>query len=324
MYSPGGPASMFAIGPYAYETQLVSPPVFSTFTTEPSTAPYTPPTESYLNTPSSPEVPFARLLEPNLQNREASRRYPISQYEFQSSQFQPGSPGSHLISPCSGTSSPYPYEFTRHPFFLEYKNGNPPKPLDVDKDALSEWDSRQGSGVVTPDATGPRSSHNGVLNRQYSDVSPLPDTRNRLRNDDAVVLDHRVSFEVTAEEIIRCVEKKPVAWPKILPESVENVEHTGEEKSMQTEKLKDYPTGETSIYATENALAEGENEHKRQKNRSITLGSAKEFNFDNIDGGNSDEPSIGSDWWANEKVLGEEVGPSKNWSFFPMVHTEVS
>ncbi|RWW12601.1 hypothetical protein BHE74_00032696 [Ensete ventricosum] len=52
--SPGGPSStMFAPGPYAHETQLVSPPVFSTFTTEPSTAPLTPPPElAHLTTPS--------------------------------------------------------------------------------------------------------------------------------------------------------------------------------------------------------------------------------------------------------------------------------
>lgn len=66
--SPGGLASsssgnMFAIGPYAHETQLVSPPVFSTFTTEPSTAPLTPPPEmSHLTTPSSPDVPYAHFL----------------------------------------------------------------------------------------------------------------------------------------------------------------------------------------------------------------------------------------------------------------------
>ena len=71
MYSPGGPASIFAIGPYAHETQLVSPPVFSTFTTEPSIAPFTPPPESvHLTTPSSPKVPFAQLLDPNLRNGE--------------------------------------------------------------------------------------------------------------------------------------------------------------------------------------------------------------------------------------------------------------
>ncbi|CAI0381489.1 unnamed protein product, partial [Linum tenue] len=62
--SPGGPSStMYATGPYAHETQLVSPPVFSTFTTEPSTAPLTPPPElAHLTTPSSPDVPFAQFL----------------------------------------------------------------------------------------------------------------------------------------------------------------------------------------------------------------------------------------------------------------------
>ncbi|KAM7253109.1 hypothetical protein ACFE04_025727 [Oxalis oulophora] len=60
--SPGGP-TMFATGPYAHETQLVSPPVFSAFTTEPSTAPFTPPPElAHITTPSSPDVPYARFL----------------------------------------------------------------------------------------------------------------------------------------------------------------------------------------------------------------------------------------------------------------------
>ncbi|KAJ3693070.1 hypothetical protein LUZ60_012165 [Juncus effusus] len=52
----------YSIGPFAHETQLVSPPVFST---EPSTAPFTPPPESVqliLTSPNSPEVPFARFL----------------------------------------------------------------------------------------------------------------------------------------------------------------------------------------------------------------------------------------------------------------------
>ncbi|KAL3652712.1 hypothetical protein CASFOL_002393 [Castilleja foliolosa] len=59
MFSP-----IFATGPYAHETQLVSPPGFSTFGTEPSTGTSTPLLESaHLTAPSSPEVPFARLLE---------------------------------------------------------------------------------------------------------------------------------------------------------------------------------------------------------------------------------------------------------------------
>uniref|UniRef100_A0A5B6YSU2 Hydroxyproline-rich glycoprotein family protein n=1 Tax=Davidia involucrata TaxID=16924 RepID=A0A5B6YSU2_DAVIN len=147
MYSPGGPASIFAIGPYAHETQLVSPPVFSTFTTEPSTAPFTPPPESVqFTTPSSPEVPFARLLDPNYQNGEACPRFPLSHYEFQSYQLYPGSPVGHLISPSSGisgsgTSSPFPdREFAPGgPHFLEFRTGDPPKLLNLDKLPRRIW-----------------------------------------------------------------------------------------------------------------------------------------------------------------------------------------
>ncbi|KAI3453727.1 hypothetical protein Pfo_010390 [Paulownia fortunei] len=329
MYSPGGPASIFAIGPYAHETQLVSPPVFSTFTTEPSTAPYTPPPESvHLTTPSSPEVPFARLLEPNLRNGEAGQRYPLSPYEFQSYQLQPGSPVSHLISPSSGisgsgTSSPFPdREFAAgHPFFLEFRTGNPPKLLDLDNIVLREWESCQGSGAVTPDAVGPRSCDSWLLNRQNSDVAPLPVTGNGLPDDETVV-DHRVSFEIIAEEVIRCVEKKPVALPKSAPGSVE---HTGEEKPIKMANGAEYAAGETSNTTSEKDHNDGDNEQRHQKNRTITLGSTKEFNFDNVDGGNSDEPSIASsDWWVNEKALAEDGHPCNNWSFFPMMQTGVS
>jgi hypothetical protein len=92
---------MFATGPYAHETQLVSPPVFSTFTTEPSTAPLTPPPElAQLTTPSSPDVPFARFLSSSMDLRT-------------SVVYIPGSPSSSLISPASvtprtGLSSPLP------------------------------------------------------------------------------------------------------------------------------------------------------------------------------------------------------------------------
>ncbi|RAL45071.1 hypothetical protein DM860_003830 [Cuscuta australis] len=93
--SPGGLASsssgnMFAIGPYAHETQLVSPPVFSTFTTEPSTAPLTPPPEmSHLTTPSSPDVPYAHFLSSSITAGDRSSWDPSSvpptQQDFKSS-----------------------------------------------------------------------------------------------------------------------------------------------------------------------------------------------------------------------------------------------
>lgn len=122
--SPGGPSStMFATGPYAHETQLVSPPVFSTFTTEPSTAPLTPPPElAHPTTPSSPDVPFARFLSSSVDlkgtGKENGMPYLSSNYAMGSDlqanyPLYPGSPSSSLISPASGTprtglSSPFP------------------------------------------------------------------------------------------------------------------------------------------------------------------------------------------------------------------------
>lgn len=111
---------MFTTGPYAHETQLVSPPVFSTYTTEPSTAPLTPPPElAHLTTPSSPDVPFAQLLSSSLKLRSTGKVNGISYSGYVGADLQsnyplyPGSPTSSLISPASGTprtglSSPYP------------------------------------------------------------------------------------------------------------------------------------------------------------------------------------------------------------------------
>lgn len=334
MYSPGGPASMFAIGPYAHETQLVTPPVFSTFTTEPSTAPFTPPPESvHMTTPSSPEVPFARLLDPIHQNSEDGSRFPFSQYEFQSYQLQPGSPVSHLISPSSGisgsgTSSPFPDgEFVPgRPHFLQFRRGDPPNLLNLEKIASHEWGSQQVSGTTTPDAGLPRSQNN-FLRDQHSDSTPPSNSYNFWRNDETVV-DHRVSFEITEEELVRCVEKKPVALPKSELSCEENAELLVKRGDDNPKEMANVhllcSVGETSNSASERASMDGDDGQRHQKHRSLTLGSAKEFNFDSVDGVNSDKPSIGSDWWANEKVLGKEVVAGKNWTFFPVMQPGVS
>ncbi|KAF8406782.1 hypothetical protein HHK36_008874 [Tetracentron sinense] len=105
--SPGGPSStMFTTGPYAHETQLVSPPVFSTFTTEPSTAPLTPPPElAHLTTPSSPDVPFAQFLSSSMDIKSADKSGYAAVNDLQATYpLYPGSPASSLISPMSGTS----------------------------------------------------------------------------------------------------------------------------------------------------------------------------------------------------------------------------
>ncbi|KAL7589690.1 uncharacterized protein At1g76660 [Lactuca sativa] len=105
--SPGGPSStMFATGPYAHETQLVSPPVFSTFTTEPSTAPLTPPPElAHLTTPSSPDVPYAQFLSSTLNLKRGDKTNYMTANDLQATySLYPGSPASTLRSPISRTS----------------------------------------------------------------------------------------------------------------------------------------------------------------------------------------------------------------------------
>lgn len=105
--SPGGPSStMYATGPYAHETQLVSPPVFSTFTTEPSTAPLTPPPElAHLTTPSSPDVPFAQFLSSSMDLKGTDKTNYIAANDLHATySLYPGSPASTLRSPISRTS----------------------------------------------------------------------------------------------------------------------------------------------------------------------------------------------------------------------------
>ncbi|KAL3599078.1 hypothetical protein D5086_006996 [Populus alba] len=234
MYSPSGPASIFAIGPYAHETQLVSPPpVFSTFTTEPSTAPFTPPPESvHLTTPSSPEVPFAQFIDPTLRNGVTGLRFP---FDFQSYQFHPGSSVGQLISPSSGisgsgTSSPFPDgEFAvGGPHSPEFGMGEPPKLLSLGKLSTREWGSYQDSGALTPDSVR-HGSPNFLLHRQFSDVASHPRSENGHEDDQ--VVNHRFSFELSVEDASRCVEEKPACSIKTVLEYVENGKKAKEEEN---------------------------------------------------------------------------------------------
>nr|POE82091.1 uncharacterized protein CFP56_67552 [Quercus suber] len=266
------------------------------FTTEPSTAPFTPPPESvHLTTPSSPEVPFAQLLDPNLRNG-------------------------------SGTSSPFPdHEFAGGgPLIVEFRTGDPPKLLNFEKLSNHEWGSRQGSGSLTPDAVRPTSRDSFLLNRQMSEVI-LHSRPDKGRRDNGIAVNHRVSFELSAEDVVKCVGKNSLPLAEAVSASLKDA--TTAEGSDATDEIvecNECRVGETSYDAPEKAPADGEEAERHQKHRSITLGSAKEFNFDNRDGGDSCKPNVVSDWWANEKVVGKEGVPNKDWSFFPMMQPGVS
>ncbi|KAJ7944942.1 Hydroxyproline-rich glycoprotein family protein [Quillaja saponaria] len=277
MYSPVGPTSIFAIGPYAHETQLVSPPVFSTFTTEPSTAPFTPPPESvHLTTPSSPEVPFAQLLDPSLQNGEICHRFPVSPYDFQSYQFHPGSPLGQLISPssgisASGTSSPFPdCEFpSGGSHILEFRTGDPPKLLNLDKLSIYEWGSRQGSGSPTPDSVRPKAQDSLPPHCWLSEVALHLRPVNRSRNGNAIV-DRKVSFELTAEDNPRCVENKPVALAKAASTSQNDVAIAEREViPRETAHVNQCHVAETTNDAPQEAAADGEEAAHHQSEATV-------------------------------------------------------
>ncbi|BAT94241.1 uncharacterized protein HKW66_Vig0193720 [Vigna angularis] len=345
----GGPASIFAIGPYTYETQLVSPPVFSNFTTEPSTAPFTPPPESVqLTTPSSPEVPFAQLLESSLdqdcKNKGTNQRFALSNYEFQLYQQYPGSPGTQLISPgsiisTSGSSTPFP---DRHPL-LEFHKGEASNLLGFEHFSTHKWNSRLGSGSLTPDSTGqgsglgsgsltpnvvkpasqlgsgcltpdgaaPTAAKDIYVGKPISELTSLANSKDEGQPNAALV-DHRVSFELTGEDVARCLPNKSGS------PLIGNISGSSEDallgEPVDRESIHcDLCSRKTSNDKPENSPREGE-EH---------CNSSKEFNFDSRKGVVSDNPANASEWWTNKKMVGKESRSSNVPAFFPMLQSEV-
>ncbi|PKI50742.1 proline-rich receptor-like protein kinase PERK14 [Punica granatum] len=290
-HSSGGSAPVFSIGPYAYETQLVSPPVFSTFTTEPSTAAYTPPPESVqATTPSSPEVPFAQLLASSLE-RARKNGVPCQFY-------YPGSPGSQLKSPGSGvsnsgTSSPFPEK-------------PPVRVPGFEHSSYRKWGSRLGSGSLTPDGAGLRSRLGSGSLTPCQETFPVDEQiiakvgsafnspgRSRNDEDNAVTSHHRVSFELTGEDVARCLESKSAA--------------------TSFRALQEFPDGEALDSSIEN-------------HHSVSVQSAKEFNFVNTtrDYDAKPEPVTGAEWWANEKAAARDSKSRNSWSFFPFLGPQAS
>lgn len=308
MYSPDGPSSIFAIGPFAHETQLVSPPLnFSTLTTEPST-PFTPPESILLTTPSSPEVPFAQY-QPSLQKAESDDQYPFPD-DFQSYQFYPGSPISHLISPRSvisrsGASSPLPdLDFASSGSqFSNFSLEVPPTLLNLDKQ-IHSWRQGQSSDSCNQNSTGFTSSHDFDLNPQTSESMSDHHATNESQNiqilidgwqeEEPAAANHRFSFELSDEDaLLRSAESKPLESNELAVVSSPIHEPFGTAKETSP------VGGQTSNGTEEKAKAEGEEANEHQEHHSITLGSVKEFNFDNGNGSDALKPNINSDWWAN-------------------------
>ncbi|XP_050379057.1 uncharacterized protein At1g76660 [Argentina anserina] len=180
--SPGGPSNrMFATGPYANETQLVSPPVLSTFTTEPSTAPLTPPPElAHLTTPSSPDVPFARFLSSSADIKSTQKTNYIAANDLQATySLYPGSPASSLRSPISRASNDCSSSFPERDFPPQWdpsvspQNGNYPR---SDSGRLYGHDTN-GPSVASQDSN---FFCPATFAQFYLDNPPFPHTGGRL------------------------------------------------------------------------------------------------------------------------------------------------
>lgn len=292
-FSPKEPQSVFSAGPYANETQAVTPPVFSAFITEPSTASFTPPPESsvHITTPSSPEVPFAQLLTSSLEltRRDSSgtnQKFSSSHYEFRSNQVCPGSPGGgNLISPGSvvsnsGTSSPYPGKSP----MVEFRIGEPPKFLGFEHFTARKWGSRFGSGSITPVGHGSGMGSGALTpngpgmvsgnNTAWPQISEVESDH----GSEVVVADHRVSFELTGEDVARCLASKLNRSHDRMNNN-DRVEKEERRSSFQKSE-KDRETEQQRIHQLS----------------SSSVGSSKEFKFDNTKEENSEKVVAGNSW----------------------------
>ncbi|KAI4370085.1 hypothetical protein MLD38_018468 [Melastoma candidum] len=314
IYSPPGPHSMFAIGPYAHETQLVSPPVFSTFTTQPSTAPVTPPSESMnMTTPASPEVPFAQFIDPNLRSPETGRRFPLYQYEFQPYQLSPGSPVGHRISPSSGisgsgTSSPFPgSEIAASLSLLKLQADRTSSIFDIDASRARLWGSTYNSGTLTPDSMRP-SPRSSIFN-------PLDSS-----TDGAVAL-----LELPTEDSREGGSNPPALAEQGLAPSPNSASVNCGDQHSDTNGNNGC-TEEASSPAcseAEKIPSEAVEKRRHQRRRSITLGSSRDFTFEEGNGKEGHRPPGIASGWSGETFVEEEHLSTINWSF-PVIQSGTS
>ena len=138
-----------------------------------------------------------------------------------------------------------------------------------------------------------------VLDAHITAAVPVADFSARLQPNDHS-MDRRASVGLTVEDVARCLEKK-IANPgetvsasfRIAPSS------SGSNKRESNDTRVGLYIDETYHDLPEKAR------------RSLSLRLNKEFNF-NIDDCTTVDPSVGSNWWANDKVTGITAEPEKS------------
>lgn len=299
-----GQVHIFTLGPYAHETQLVSPPVFSALTTEPSTAAVTP----QLTTPSSPEVPFAQLLTSSLNRaRRNSGGYPKRSYYEVHHLISPGSANS-----ASGTSSPYPQSYP----VLEFPMVDASKLFDSKKISGHQWGPRIGSGSLTPDGVG-FVSYDSLLLCQISEGASLANSETGSLVKGALV-DHRVSFVLNGEDTSTFVEQTKLKDSDKEQGMRDKSKSKNDVIPLEVQSSCKLPAEEASTGTPE--TNSGEMKDCQHKQSSVSLGSVKEFNFDSSEMQIPANSALSTEWWNNEAVEKDMPPDSENsWTFFPLL-----
>ncbi|KAM1780818.1 hypothetical protein FF1_041946 [Malus domestica] len=180
-----------------------------------------------------------------------------------------------------------------------------------------------GSGCLTPDGMGPASRDGFHMENQISEVASLANTESGCHSGGTIIFDHRVSFELTGENVGCCLANKA------LRTATESSNDIAAENSIETVALltdsNNHPVfnvEESLSRIPANASGEGEDQGYR-KQRSITFGSTKEFNFDYTKAEVPSKSNIGSEWWTNKNVAAKESKPCNDWTFFPILQPGV-
>ncbi|XP_050155170.1 uncharacterized protein LOC126629243 [Malus sylvestris] len=206
---------------------------------------------------------------------------------------------------------------------LEFRMGEGPKLYGFEHFTNHKWGSRLGSGSLTPDGAGLASRDGFHMENQISEVASLANTESGCHSGGTIIFDHRVSFELTGEDVGCCLANKA------LRTATESSNDIAAENSIETDALltdsnnhRVFNVEESLSRIPANASGEGEDQGYR-KQRSITLGSTKEFNFDYTKAEVPSKSNIGSEWWTNKNVAAKESKPCNDWTFFPILQPGV-
>ncbi|KAF8694441.1 hypothetical protein HU200_038183 [Digitaria exilis] len=137
-----------------------------------------------------------------------------------------------------------------------------------------------------------------------TDGVPIADFSARLQPNDHA-MNRRVSFELTVEGVVRCLEKKSAI-----------------SRDSTTASFHFSPTSSGDHKRESNHTRAGVHDEMyhdlpEKVRRSLSLRQAREFKFNNIESTDS-EANMGSDWWANEKVSEITAEPEKGMSSDPV------